>query len=128
MKFDIAIIGGGPGGYTAAEKAAKAGLQVVLFEKEDLGGTCLNVGCIPTKTLKASAEALETALRLAEFGITCEGTPRVDPAAVLARKEKVVGIPAPGRGEAHEEQQDHRGPGPGLHRGPRRRDLRRGDL
>ncbi|MFR6379217.1 MAG: FAD-dependent oxidoreductase [Evtepia sp.] len=49
MKFDIAIIGGGPGGYTAAEKAAKAGLQVVLFEKEDLGGTCLNRGCMPTK-------------------------------------------------------------------------------
>ncbi len=48
MKFDIAIIGGGPGGYTAAEKAAKAGLQVVLFEKEDLGGTCLNRGCMPT--------------------------------------------------------------------------------
>ena len=44
MKFDIAIIGGGPGGYTAAEKAAKAGRSVVLFEKEDLGGTCLNCG------------------------------------------------------------------------------------
>ena len=48
MKFDIAIIGGGPGGYTAAEKAAKAGRSVVLFEKEDLGGTCLNRGCMPT--------------------------------------------------------------------------------
>ena len=48
MNFDIAIIGGGPGGYTAAEKAAKAGLQVVLFEKDYLGGTCLNRGCMPT--------------------------------------------------------------------------------
>ena len=56
MKFDIAIIGGGPGGYTAAEKAAKAGRSVVLFEKEDLGGTCLNRGCMPTKALLHSAE------------------------------------------------------------------------
>lgn len=45
MKYDIAIIGGGPGGYTAAEKAAKAGMQVVLFEQDHLGGTCLNRGC-----------------------------------------------------------------------------------
>ena len=51
MNFDIAIIGGGPGGYNAAEKAAKLGMQVVLFEKEDLGGTCLNRGCMPTKAL-----------------------------------------------------------------------------
>ena len=88
----LTVIGGGPGGYTAAFAAARAGMEVTLVEAAHLGGTCLNSGCIPTKTLKASAEALETALRLAEFGITCEGTPRVDPAAVLARKEKVVGI------------------------------------
>ena len=56
MKFDIAIIGGGPGGYTAAEKAAKAGRSVVLCEKEELGGTCLNRGCMPTKALLHSAE------------------------------------------------------------------------
>ena len=49
MIYDIAIIGGGPGGYTAAERAAHKGLSVVLFEKEYLGGTCLNRGCIPTK-------------------------------------------------------------------------------
>ena len=47
MKYDLAIIGGGPGGYTAADAAAKAGLSVVLFEKDKLGGTCLNRGCIP---------------------------------------------------------------------------------
>lgn len=88
----LTVIGGGPGGYTAAFAAARAGMEVTLVEAAHLGGTCLNSGCIPTKTLKASAEALETALRLAEFGITCEGTPRADPAAVLARKEKVVGI------------------------------------
>ena len=84
----LTVIGGGPGGYTAAFAAARAGMEVTLVEAAHLGGTCLNSGCIPTKTLKASAEALETALRLAEFGITCEGTPHVDPAAVLARKEK----------------------------------------
>ena len=67
----LTVIGGGPGGYTAAFAAARAGMEVTLVEAAHLGGTCLNSGCIPTKTLKASAEALETALRLAEFGITC---------------------------------------------------------
>ena len=50
MNYFLAIIGGGPAGYTAAEKAAQAGKDVVLFEQNALGGTCLNVGCIPTKT------------------------------------------------------------------------------
>ena len=49
--INLAIIGGGPAGYTAAEKASKGGMDVVLFEQDTLGGTCLNVGCIPTKTL-----------------------------------------------------------------------------
>ena len=88
----LTIIGGGPGGYTAAFAAAQAGMEVTLVEAARLGGTCLNAGCIPTKTLRASADALETARRLAEFGISCEGTPKVDPAAVLARKERVRGI------------------------------------
>ena len=56
MKYQIAIIGGGPAGYTAAEVAGKAGLSVVLFEKRSLGGVCLNEGCIPTKTLLYSAK------------------------------------------------------------------------
>ena len=54
MKYQIAIIGGGPAGYTAAEVAGKAGLSVVLFEKRSLGGVCLNEGCIPTKTLPST--------------------------------------------------------------------------
>ena len=69
MNFDIAIIGGGPGGYTAAEHAAKAGLQVVLFEKEQLGGTCLNRGCMPTKSLLHGAEAYETMRHAEDLGI-----------------------------------------------------------
>lgn len=64
-------------------------MSVTLVESGNLGGTCLNNGCIPTKTLKASADALELALRLSQFGITGQGAPAVDPAAVLARKEKV---------------------------------------
>ncbi|MCR5068159.1 MAG: FAD-dependent oxidoreductase, partial [Erysipelotrichaceae bacterium] len=55
MKYDVAIIGAGPGGYSAAFKAAEEGLSVVIFEKDRFGGTCLNRGCIPTKTLLHSA-------------------------------------------------------------------------
>lgn len=68
-KFDIAIIGAGPGGYVAAIKAAQLGKSVALIEKESLGGTCLNVGCIPTKTLIASASVLAQVKKAADFGI-----------------------------------------------------------
>lgn len=88
----LTIIGGGPGGYTAAFAAARAGWSVTLVERQQLGGTCLNRGCIPTKTIKASAEALELAHRLAEFGITGQSDLAVDMAAVLARKDRVRGI------------------------------------
>jgi len=92
MTQHITIIGGGPGGYTAAFAAAKAGAEVTLVEAIRLGGTCLNTGCIPTKTLKASAEALETARRLAEFGLAgaCEVAP--DMTAIRARKRRVTDI------------------------------------
>ena len=69
MKFDIAIIGGGPGGYTAAEAAAREGLSVVLFEREQLGGTCLNRGCIPTKALLHATEAYSSVQHCGELGI-----------------------------------------------------------
>lgn len=86
------VIGGGPGGYVAAFAAARAGMDVTIIEKESIGGTCLNKGCIPTKTLKSSAEALQTARRLGEFGIGGCDEPVVDMPAVVARKEKVRGI------------------------------------
>ena len=92
MTQRITIIGGGPGGYTAAFSAAKAGAEVTLVESAHMGGTCLNWGCIPTKTLKASAEALETAQRLAEFGISGAGEAVPDMPAIIARKDKVSGI------------------------------------
>ena len=89
MTLRLTVVGGGPGGYEAAFAAARAGLQVTLVESDAMGGTCLNRGCIPTKALKASAEALETIHRHAEFGLTgtCAITP--DPNAIMARKDKI---------------------------------------
>jgi dihydrolipoamide dehydrogenase len=69
-KFDVAVIGAGPGGYTAAIRAAQLGKSVALIEKEFLGGTCLNVGCIPSKTLLSNAAILHQIKRAKEFGIT----------------------------------------------------------
>ena len=89
MSKRITVIGAGPGGYTAAFDAAKKGAKVTLIEKKWLGGTCLNCGCIPTKTLKASAEAFEAIHQAKEYGINVEGTATVDMPAVIARKEKV---------------------------------------
>lgn len=88
MNF-LAIIGGGPAGYTAAEQAIKAGKQVVIFEKESLGGTCLNVGCIPTKTLLYSAKQYHNATHAQKYGVTAENVV-FDYAAMQKRKTIVV--------------------------------------
>ncbi len=88
----ITIIGGGPGGYTAAFAAARAGANVTLIESTAMGGTCLNTGCIPTKTIKASADAFEMAHRLTEFGISGTGEAHIDMNAVIARKMKVSSV------------------------------------
>ena len=87
--FDVAVIGGGPGGYTAAEAAAREGLRVVLFEKDELGGTCLNRGCIPTKALLHAAETYRAAREASELGVRAEGV-TYDLAAMHARKDAVV--------------------------------------
>lgn len=87
--YDLAIIGGGPGGYVAAERAGAAGLDVVLFEKNSLGGVCLNEGCIPTKTLLYSAKVYNYALHGEKYGI-CANEVRADFAGIMARKNKVV--------------------------------------
>lgn len=89
MKYDLAIIGGGPAGYTAAERAAQGVLNVVLFEKKALGGVCLNEGCIPTKTLLYSAKLYQQALSGAKYGIAAEHV-AFDYAKICARKTKVV--------------------------------------
>ena len=89
MKYQVAIIGGGPAGYTAAEAAGKAGLSVVLFEKQSLSGVCLNEGCIPTKTLLYSAKTYDGARHAAKYAVS---VPEVsfDLPKIIARKQKVV--------------------------------------
>ena len=89
MNFDIAIIGGGPAGYTAAERAGANGLKTVLFEKKAMGGVCLNEGCIPTKTLLYSAKILDSIKNASKYGISAEA-PSFDLAKIMARKEKTV--------------------------------------
>ena len=89
MKYFLAIIGGGPAGYTAAEKASKAGKDVVLFEQNAVGGTCLNVGCIPTKSLLYGAKQYYNATHAAKYGVTAENV-SFDFAAMQKRKTIVV--------------------------------------
>ncbi len=89
MNFNIGIIGGGPAGYTAAFQARKKGLSVVLFEKDKIGGTCLNKGCIPTKAILHSAEIFEEMKCAADLGINVENI-SVDYAKVVEHKDKIV--------------------------------------
>jgi dihydrolipoamide dehydrogenase len=88
-RFDLTVVGGGPGGYVAAIRAAQLGLAVALVEKEALGGVCLNRGCIPTKALLASAALFSTVKRAEEFGVRVEGV-SADVSAMFARKDAVV--------------------------------------
>ena len=88
--YDLMVIGAGPGGYEAAAYAAKLGKKVALFEKNDLGGTCLNVGCIPAKTLLRSARAFEDVLEASRYGVSGAGTPVLDMKAVQARKQSII--------------------------------------
>ncbi len=87
--YDLAIIGGGPAGYVAAERAGAAGLAVVLFEKRELGGVCLNEGCIPTKTLLYSAKMYDHATGGKKYGITA-GEVSYEYKKIMDRKTKVV--------------------------------------
>jgi len=87
--FDLIVIGGGPGGYLAAERAAHAGLKTLLFEKRSLGGVCLNEGCIPSKALLNSAKIYDHSLHAADYGVTCADV-KLDQKAVVTRKAKVV--------------------------------------
>lgn len=89
MNYFLAIIGGGPAGYTAAEKASKAGKDVILFEQNALGGTCLNVGCIPTKTLLYGAKQYYNAQNAAKYGVQAENV-SFDYTKMAQRKTKVV--------------------------------------
>lgn len=89
MDFDLIVLGGGPGGYTGAIRAAKLGKKVALIEKDSLGGTCLNRGCIPTKALLHSAEIYSDKSEWDELGIIAE-TVSLDENKIYERKQKVV--------------------------------------
>ena len=90
IQTDIAILGGGPGGYVAALRAAQLGAQVALIEEKAIGGVCLNVGCIPTKALLRSAEVYRTLRQAETFGLRLEGNVTPDWPAIQARKETIV--------------------------------------
>lgn len=87
--YDVVVLGSGPGGYVAAIRATQLGLQTAIIEKGFLGGTCLNVGCIPTKAMLASVEALSVARRGAEFGFKTSGI-EPDYPAMVKRRNRVV--------------------------------------
>ena len=92
MHYDLAILGAGPGGYVAALRAAQLGARVLVVEKDRVGGTCLNIGCIPTKALTTSTELLLKARRAGEFGLSIpEATPDL-PAMMAYKQETVDGL------------------------------------
>lgn len=87
--YDLIVIGGGPGGYLGAERAARGGLRTLLFEQRALGGVCLNEGCIPSKALLHSAKTYRHALHAARYGVKCENV-EIDQRAVVDRRGKVI--------------------------------------
>lgn len=89
MTYDLIVLGGGPAGYLASERAGHAGLSVCCIEERSVGGVCLNEGCIPTKTLLYSAKIFDGAAHGEKYGVTAEGL-TIDHAKVVARKDKVV--------------------------------------
>lgn len=89
MAFDLIVLGGGPAGYLASERAGHAGMSVLCIEERSVGGVCLNEGCIPTKTLLYSAKLYDGAAHGDKYGVTAEGL-KIDHAKVIARKDKVV--------------------------------------
>lgn len=89
MDFDVVIIGGGPGGYEAAIRGAQLGLKMCLVERDTLGGTCLNRGCIPTKALYRNAEIINTLKNIGEYGICVDGY-SVDIDRIQERKQNIV--------------------------------------
>src|SRR5438874_563642 len=88
--FDLVVLGAGTGGYTAAFRAAQLGLRVALVDEDKIGGTCLHRGCIPTKALLESAEILNKARHLKDYGVILAGEPGVDYGQMAARRDQVV--------------------------------------
>ena len=84
-QFDLIVLGGGPGGYVAAIRAAQLGMRAAVVEREHLGGICLNWGCIPTKALLRSAEILHYGQHAKDYGLVLEGTFKADLEAIVKR-------------------------------------------
>ena len=96
VPYDLIVIGSGPGGYSAAVRAGQYGLKTAIIEKDPkLGGTCLHVGCIPTKALLHTADVWDRFVHSSEEGIVCE-KPRIDYPKVIDRKNKIVAKHAKG--------------------------------
>jgi dihydrolipoamide dehydrogenase len=123
----LVVIGGGPGGYTAALEAARRGAEVTLVSDEPLGGTCLWRGCIPTKTLRASAHVLDLVRRGGEFGLRTEGSTRPDPAGLRDRLTGVIGVQARGLEDLFKQNKIAVKQGRGRLSGPGRLTLRTED-
>lgn len=90
MKYDLLVIGSGPGGYVAAIRASQLGMKVGVIERSELGGVCLNWGCIPTKSLLKSAQVFEYLNHAADYGVTIEGTAKADFGAMVGRSRGVA--------------------------------------
>ena len=120
----------GPGGYTAAFRAAQLGLRVALVDEDKIGGTCLHRGCIPTKALLESAEVMNRAHHLKDYGVIFAGEPTVDYAQMAVRRDQVVKRMWTGPQDPRRQEQGRLGPGPrqarGSGQGPRHPDRRRG--
>jgi len=90
MDYDVLVIGSGPGGYVAAIRASQLGMKAAVIEKENVGGICLNWGCIPTKSLLKSAQAYEYAVHAADYGVAIEGEVKADFQAMVKRSRGVA--------------------------------------
>ena len=91
-RFDAIVIGTGQSGPSLARRLTEAGRKVAVIERKRFGGTCVNNGCIPTKSLVASAQAAHVARRAAEFGVVIDGPVRVDMKRIKARKDAIVRV------------------------------------
>ena len=91
-EFDITVIGSGPGGYTAAIRAAQLGFNTAIVERDRLGGVCLNWGCIPTKALIKSAELAESTKSLKNFGLGIQGDVQIDFPKIISRSRDVAAM------------------------------------
>ncbi len=96
MNYDILVIGSGPGGYVAAIRAAQLGMKTGIVEKSELGGVCLNWGCIPTKSLLKSAQVFDYLKHAGEYGISLDGNPSPDFPAMVRRSREVAGAMSKG--------------------------------